>query len=171
MAATTKIIMAWSECDISIAKSLEDGTFPTTALTSVGTIKDKSSTLQPSDGDKLEMKKSGGKVVASEQLEGGYMLKTRVIEPTDDFLTTLGLGSVSGDEFRVQTHIVADNYAVKVTPKKVGAVGIKAPVTSISYKPGWSEEDGNYVDLEFDILHGEADYWYSRYKKTASTGA
>lgn len=164
-----KIIMAWSECDIAITKSLADGTFPTTELTGVGTIKDKSSTLEPTDGDKLEMKKTGGKVVASEQLEGGFLLKTRVIEPTDDLMTLLGIGSATGDEFNVKTHLVADNFAVKVTPKKVGAVGIKAPVTTVAYKPGWSEEDGNYVDLEFDILQGPADYWYSRFKKAAAT--
>ena len=57
MAATQKVIMAWSECEIEIAKAQEDGNFPTTGLTKVGVIKDKSSTLEPSDGDKLEMKK------------------------------------------------------------------------------------------------------------------
>lgn len=169
MATNQKVIMAWSECDIEIAKSLETGEFPTEGLTSVGVIKDKSSTLEPSDGDKLEMKKTGGKVVASESLEGGYVLKTRVIEPTDEFMESLGLGAAGtdGGDFDVKTHLVADQHAVKVTPKKVGAVGIKAPVTDVAYKPGWSEEDGNYVDLEFNILQGAADYWYSRFKKSA----
>lgn len=169
MGKSERIIMAWSECEIEIAKSLADGTMPTEGLTSVGTIKDKSSTLEPSDGDKLEMKKTGGKVVASETLEGGYLLKTRVIEPTDEFMERLGLGTVSEEGINVTTHLVNDNYAVRVTPKKVGATGIKAPVTEVSYKPGWSEEDGNYADLEFNILQGGADYWYSRFKKPAST--
>lgn len=169
MATNQKIIMAWSECDIAIALSLEDGTFPTSELTSVGVIKDKSSTLEPSDGDTLEMKKTGGKVVAKETLEGGYTLKTRVIEPTDELMTLLGLGATSGEEFNVTTHLVAEQYAVKVTPKKTGAVGIKAPTTNVMFKPGWSEEDGNYVDLEFEILQGAADYWYSRFKKGAAT--
>ena len=170
METSKKIIMAWSECDIEIAKSQADGLFPTEGLTKVGTIKDKSSSLEPSDGDKLEMKKTGGKVVASETLEGGYLLKTRVIEPSDDLMTSFGLGSVGeGGDFNVKTHVVSEQYAVKVTPKKVGAVGIKAPVTDVAFKPGWSEEDGNYVDLEFNILQGAADYWYSRFKKTAQT--
>ena len=170
MATVQKVIMAWSECDIEIAKSQEDGSFPTTGLSKVGVIKDKSSILEPSDGDKLEMKKTGGKVVASESLEGGFLLKTRVIEPSDDLMTSFGLGATGeGGDFNVKTHLVADQYAVKVTPKKVGAVGIKAPVTDVAYKPGWSEEDGNYVDLEFNILQGAADYWYSRFKKTAQT--
>lgn len=167
--ATERIIMAWNECDISIAPSQEDGSFPTTNLTSVGTIKDKSSTLEPSDGDTLEMKKTGGKVVASESNEGGFLLKTRVIEPTSALMTMLGLGTAEGDDFKVKTHIVDGNFAVKVEPKKAGAMGVKAPLTDVKYKPGWSEEDGNYVDLEFNILQGPADYWYSRFKKVAST--
>ena len=93
--ATERIIMAWNECDISIAQSQEDGSFPTTNLTSVGTIKDKSSTLEPSDGDTLEMKKTGGKVVASESNEGGFLLKTRVIEPTSALMTMFLRGSRS----------------------------------------------------------------------------
>lgn len=169
MATNQKIIMAWLECDIEIALSLEDGSFPTGELTGVGIIKDKSSTLEPRDGDTLEMKKTGGKVVAKETLEGGYALKTRVIEPTEELMTLLRLGAASGGEFNVKTHLVADQYAVKVTPKKIGAVGIKAPTTNVTYKPGWSEEDGNYVDLEFEILQGAADYWYSRFKKSAAT--
>lgn len=167
---TKKIIMAWNECDIEIANVQDDGTFPTGSLTSVGTIKDKSSTLEPSDGDKLEMKKTGGKVVASEELEGDFVLKTRVIEPTDEFKTMLGVGATEDGEFKVKTHLVTDNFAVKVTPKHIGAVGIKAPYTAVKYKPGWSEEDGNYADVEFNILHGPADYWYSQFKKTAATG-
>jgi hypothetical protein len=40
----------------------------------------------------------------------------------------------------------------------------------VTAKPGWSEEDGNYIDLDFDILKGAAGYWYSRFtKKKAET--
>lgn len=162
--ANKKKIMAWSECTIEIGKTGADDAMAA-SLTSIGTIKDKSSTLEPSDGDTLEAKASGGKTVAKEQLEGGFVLKTRVIEPDDDLLTTLGLGAVSGDDFNVKTHVVDGDFSVRVTPKNVGAKGIKAPLTNISYKPGWSEEEGNYADIEFEILKGATDVWYSRFKK------
>lgn len=159
-----KKIMAWSECAIEIGKTGENDAMAA-SLTSIGTIKDKSSSIEPSDGDTLEAKATGGKTVAKEQLEGGYLLKTRVIEPDDALLTTLGLGAVSGDDFNVKTHVVDGDWSVRVTPKNVGAIGIKAPKTSITYKPGWSEEEGNYADIEFEILKGETDVWYSRFKK------
>lgn len=167
--AENKVIMSWSECTIEIAKTASDDTFSTETLTSIGTIKDKSSTLEPSDGEVLEAKATGGKTVAKEVQEGGYTLKTRVIEPQDSLLTMFGLAATDGDELKVKTHIVSGDWSVKVTPKNVGARGLKAPKTTISYKPGWSEEEGNYADIEFEILNGNAGYWYSHFKKTAST--
>lgn len=163
MAAT---IMAWSECTIKIGPSGASGAMGTT-LTSVGIIKDKSSSLEPSDGEVLEAKKTGGKTVAREQLEGGFLLKTRVIEPADALLTLLGLGEVATNDFNVKTHVPAGNFSVEVVPRNVGAKGIKAPWCTISYKPGWSEEEGNFADLEISILQGEAGYWYARTTKVA----
>lgn len=163
------IIMAWSKCKFGVAKTPVNEGMATT-LTDIGKIKDKSSTLEPSDGDSLEMKATGGETVAKETLEGGYKAATRVIEPTDEFLTLLGVGSVNStsNEFEVKTHIVEGFWSLEITPKNVGAKGIRAPKCTITCKPGWSEEDGNYVDLEFEILKGEAGYWYSRFTKAAA---
>ncbi|MDE6080116.1 MAG: hypothetical protein K2G35_08645 [Duncaniella sp.] len=164
-----KIIMAWSKCAFEIGKTSDDDSMAT-SLTNIGKIKDKSSTLEPSDGDSLEMKATGGETVAKEAQEGGFKAVTRVIEPTDELLTLLGLGEAATDgDFKVKTHLVDGDWSLKITPKNVGAKGIKAPKTNITYKPGWSEEDGNYADLEFEFLKGEADYWYSRFVKTAAT--
>lgn len=168
-----KVIMAWSKCKFEIGKTKDDDTMAET-LTDIGTIKDKSSTLEPSDGEELEMKATGGETVAKETQEGGYKATTRVIEPTDELLTLLGLGEVVGGEgadkgdFKVTTHIVDGNWSLKITPKNAGAKGIKAPKTSITYKPGWSEEDGNYADIDFEILKGDAGYWYSKFTKPAA---
>lgn len=168
-----KVIMAWSKCKFEIGKTKDDDTMAET-LTDIGTIKDKSSTLEPSDGEELEMKATGGETVAKETQEGGYKATTRVIEPTDELLTLLGLGEVVSDEgadkgdFKVTTHIVDGNWSLKITPKNAGAKGIKAPKTSITYKPGWSEEDGNYADIDFEILKGDAGYWYSKFTKPAA---
>ena len=169
MADKKNIIMAWSECKVEIGTTADDGSMATT-LTSVGTIKDKSSTLEPSDGDTLEAKATGGKTVAKETLEGGYKFTTRVIEPEDSVYVNLGVATVDTDgELKVTTHVVSGQRSLKVTPKNVGAKGIKAPCCNVSFKPGWSEEEGNYLDLEFDILKGAADYWYSKFTKTAAT--
>lgn len=167
-----KKIMAWSKCKFGIGKTTDDSM--ATSLTDIGTIKDKSSSLEPSDGESLEMKATGGELVAKETQEGGFIATTRVIEPTVELLTLLGLGEVvstEGDEkgdIKMTTHIVDGDWSLKITPKNVGAKGIKAPKTTITYKPGWSEEDGNYADIDFEILKGDAGYWYSIFTKAAA---
>lgn len=173
-----KKIMGWSKCSGRIAKTPDDETMAKdTDLKSVGTIKDKSATLEPSDGDVLEAKATGGETVAKEAQEGGYLLKLRVIEPDDDLYELFGLGKADkgSDEFKVTTHVVEGNYSVEIEPKNVGARGIRAPKTNVAFKPGWSEEEGNYVDLEFEIIKTEPEtgegYWYSRFKKKAKTAA
>ena len=171
-----KKIMAWSRCKFEIGKTASNDGMATT-LTDIGVIKDKSSTLEPSDGESLEMKATGGETVAKETQEGGYSATTRVIEPTKELLVLLGLGEevtaegAGKGDFNVKTHIVDGDWSLKITPKNVGAKGIKAPKTNITYKPGWSEEDGNYADLTFEILKGDAGYWYSIFEKPAETAA
>lgn len=173
-----KKIMGWSKCNARIAKTPDDETMAKDAdLKSVGTVKDKSATLEPSDGDVLEAKATGGETVAKETQEGGYLAKLRVIEPDDDLYELFGLGEADKDseDFKVKTHVVEGNYSLEIEPKNVGARGIRAPKTNVAFKPGWSEEEGNYVDLEFEIIKTEPEsgegYWYSRFKKKAKTAA
>lgn len=158
-----KVVMAWSKCQIEIGETGEGGVMAT-ALTNVGLVKDRSASLEASEGDTLEAIASGGERVAREGLEGNFTLTARIIEPTDEFLKLIGVARDSTDEILVDTHLIDGLWSVKVTPKNVGARGIKAPATNITFRPGWSEEEGYYADLDFEILHGEADYWYSHFK-------
>ncbi len=72
--------------------------------------------------------------------------------------------STEGDELTVKTNIVADDFSVKLTPKNIGAVGIKARRTHVSFRPGSSEEEGQYVDLTFKILACEDGELYKKFK-------
>lgn len=167
-----QIIMSWSECTITIGKTGE-GDVMATSLKSVGTIKDRSTTLGSAEGDKLEAKATGGKTVAAEYLDGTFQLKTRIIEPPQELFVTLGLGETASslptdaeEATDIKTHIVPDDYSVKVTPKNVGATGINAPKTRLMVTPGYSEEEGHYLDLTADIVYSEVTKkWYQRFKK------
>ena len=160
-------IMAWSKCTIECATST--GAMAS-SLTSIGTVKDRSAVLESEDGDELRAVATGGELVAYERLEGAFTLTCRVIEPETTFYSTLfGLGTVSSDDVSVTTHVPTAYYSVKVTPKNIGAYGIEARYTNVSIKPGWSEEEGNYVDVTFAILHGSANYWYKRFKVPTPT--
>lgn len=159
--AEKAIVMSWSKCAIKIGKSTGD---MSASLTSIGYVKDRSTTLEASEGDVLEAIASGGERVAKEALEGGFTISTRVIEPSDELLTLLGVATTSGEEVQITTHLINEPFSIEITPKNVGARGIRAPYTNVTYRPGWSEEEGFYADLEFDVLRGTAGYWYSHFR-------
>ncbi len=167
-----KKIMAWSKCKIEIGKTGNSDAMAA-SLTDVGVILNQSSTLSAEEGDKMQAIATGGEIVAEEPQEGTLVLETTIIEPTPELIALLGLGAAvaeGGTEQTITTHVVNDNWSVKVTPKNQGAWGIQAPKTTISYIPAWSEENGNQAVLRFSILkttEAETNYWYKRFK-TAS---
>lgn len=169
--AEGKIIMSWSECTITVGKTGE-GDVMATSLASLGTIKDRSTTLESAEGDQLIAKATGGRTVAAEYLDGTYRLKFRLIEPDAAFFTTLGLGKAgspgedASEATEISTHIVSEDYSVKVSPKNLGATGINAPKCRLMVAPGYSEEEGQYVDVTADIVYSPTTkVWYTRFKK------
>ena len=79
--------------------------------------------------------------------------------------------SQEGDELTVKTNVVPDDFSIKLTPKNIGAVGIKARRTHVSFRPGSSEEEGQFVDLTFKILQCEDGELYKKFKVKATDWA
>lgn len=159
-----KIIMSWSKCKIEVGKT---GAADAMAaeLKSIGTINDKSTTLATEDGETLEAKATGGIVVASEEGEPVVTLTTRVKEM--DFDTEKMFTGATPDEsgdLVVKSNVVSDDFSFKLTPKNIGATGIKARRAHVSFRPGSSEEEGQYVDLTFKILACEDGELYKKFK-------
>lgn len=102
--------MSWSECSVKIARTIGTDTIGS-PLVSVGTIKDKSTTIEVTEGDKLQAKRTGGKLVAQLTNIGEHTLKTRVIEPTFEVIANL-VGS------NVLVHEAALQAATSIKIKK-----------------------------------------------------
>ena len=145
-----KIIMSWSKCKIEVGKTGEDEAMAV-SLTNIGIINDKSTTLATEDGEKLTATATGGIVVAEEEGEPVVTITTRVKEMDFDTEKIFTGATVSEEELVVKTNVVSDDFSVKLTPKNIGAIGIKARRTHVSFRPGSSEEEGSYVDLTFKI--------------------
>ena len=167
-----KIIMSWSKCKIELGLTGDNDTFATT-LFNLGIINDKSTTLSTEDGETLTAKATGGITVAEEEGEPVISLTTRIKEM--DFETEAKLigavVSTDGDELTVKTNIVSGDYSVKLTPKNIGAIGIKARRCHVSFRPGSSEEEGSYVDVTFKILACEDGELYKKFRVKASDWA
>jgi len=156
--------MSWSECSITIAKTGANDAMGT-PLVSIGTIKDKSTTMSTAEGDKLTAKATGGKLIAQDQLEGENTLTTRVIEPDFTFLASiLGVTIVNG-ELPVTGLVISDPYSFQLAPKLSGANGLKVRKSHLSIKEGYSEDEGTYIDLTFTFLTCADGALYTKYKK------
>lgn len=163
-----KVIMSWSEVIIEAGKTGENDAMATT-LFSVGTINDKSTSLTTTDGDTLEAKATGGVTVAEEESEPTIEVTCRVKEmdfDTEGLFT--GAEENEDGELVVKTNKVDDDFSLKVTPKNIGAKGLKARRTHVKFRPGHSEEEGSYVDLTFKILPCEDDELYRFFRVKAA---
>lgn len=164
----SQIVMSWSECSIEIGKT---GTSDAMAasLASIGTIKDKSTNMATAEGEKLEARATGGKLVAFESGEPIVTLTTRIIEPDYAFLAGIlgATNDTTAGELKITSLLVKDEYSVKVTPLNIGATGIKARKTHVEYSEGFSESDGHFADLKFTILACADGELYTKFKKAA----
>lgn len=162
-----KLIMSWSKCKIEVGKTGDDDAMAT-ELFSLGTIKDKSTSMSTEDGDTLTATATGGVVVAEEEGEPQVSITTRIMEmdfDTENKLTGAAKSGSSGqEELTVKTNVIPEDFSVKVTPKNIGATGIKVRRAHISFRPGSSEEEGQYVDVTFKILACADGELYKKFK-------
>jgi len=162
-----KIIMSWSKCKIEVGKT-GDSDAMASELFSLGTIKDKSTSMSTEDGDTLTATATGGVVVAEEEGEPVVTITTRIMEmdfDTENKLTgAVKSGTTGAEELTVKTNVIPEDFSVKVTPKNIGATGIKVRRSHISFRPGSSEEEGQYVDVTFKVLACEDGELYKKFK-------
>jgi len=167
-----KIIASWHKCKIEIGETGENDAMAD-SLESIGTIKDKSTSMTHEDGETLTLTATGGIVVAEEVGEGTVSVTTRVIEPSFDLENKLtgAVKAQDGSELTVKTNVVSKDFSMKLTPKNIGSVGIKARRCAVTYKPGSSEEEGQYADITFKFLACTDGELYKKFKVAAADWA
>ena len=164
MANKKKLIMSWSKCKIDLAPMPEDESMAAdSSLFNVGIIRNNTTELSADEGDALQAIETGGAIVAEERQEGSFSLATEIIEPSDDLYVNLGLGRKSGEDLLVDTHVAPGYFSLKLTPKNIGAKGIKIPKCSVSVTPAFGDDTGHALTLNISIIKGDAGYWYSKY--------
>lgn len=162
------VIMSWSEVLILFGETGANDAMATILYT-LGIINDKSTSLAYTEGDTLTAVATGGKVVAEEYSEGAVEVTTRVKEmtfATENLLTGAAIEETDG-ELVVTTHIVEKEMSLKVVPKNIGGIGLKARRCKVKFVPGYSEEEGHYVDVTFKILECEDGELYRKFRVKA----
>ena len=160
--------MSWSKVLILFGETGAEDAMASVLYT-LGIINNKSTSLIYNEGDTLTATATGGVVVAEEYSEGTVEVTTRVKEmdfATENLLTGSTVSEDKG-ELTVVTHIVEKEMSLKVVPKNVGGIGIKARRTKVKFVPGYSEEEGHYVDVTFKILECEDGELYKKFRVKA----
>lgn len=163
------VIMSWSEVLVLFGETGTEDAMATVLYT-LGIINNKSTSLTYTEGDTLTAKASGGKTIAEEYSEGTIEITTRIKEmdfATENLLTGAVIETADG-ELVVKTHVVEKEMSLKVVPKNVGAIGIKARRCKVKFVPGYSEEEGNFVDVKFKILECEDGELYRKFRVKAA---
>lgn len=165
------IVMSWSEVLVLFGETGENDAMATDLYT-LGVINDKSTSLTYNEGDTLTALSTGGIIVAEEYSEGTLEVTTRVKEMDFETEKLLTGATISQEELSVTTHIIDKEMSLKIVPKNIGAIGLKARRTKVKFVPGYTEEEGHFVDITFKILEcidGEL-YKKFRVKATDKTG-
>lgn len=164
------VTMSWGKCSITIGKTGASDAMAIT-LATIGTIKDKSTNLEMQEGESKEARATGGVLIAYEEAEPTIQLTARVVEPDYAVIASiLGTGAthdtVAGT-LTYKTFVITDPFSVQVTPNAVGATGIKIRKARVTYKEGYSEDEGYYADFTFTVLACADGELFQKFKKTA----
>lgn len=136
MAENTSLILSWGECDAYVKKAGE------TTYKKEPKPVDQSTTVEPSEGEKLEAKVEGGKLEAAMQLANSYLAKyqLRVAESKDSNIT-----HVNG--------VVEDEYSLAIVPKNKSAIGIVIDRASVSVLDNtFNSKEGIVDEFRFTAL-------------------
>ena len=128
----------------------------------------------------IQVEKGSGAYVGGYLSNGTAKAAVTAIDTSNgayDTLTiTLGAALAIGDilfvadaagNLAIKTNVITKEWSVEITPKNIGATGVRARKTAVSYKEGYSEEDGHYADLTFKIIQCADGELYTKFKKTA----
>lgn len=163
------VIMSWGECDVQVGVTgLNDAM--SAALSSIGTVKEKSTNIEQDDGEKLQAYATGHKLVAQEEQDGDIKLSARIIEPSLEFLGELFDADFSDVDktLKVRSMLVAGNYSVQVTPKNVGGKGIRIRKSNVKVRFGITEEEGFFADFTFTVVVCADNELYELFEKPAT---
>lgn len=136
MAENKSMVLSWGECDAYVKKAGE------TTYKKEPKPVDQSTTVEPSEGEKLEAKTEGGKLEAAMQLANSYLAKyqLRVAESKNSNITHVN-GVVDGD------------FSLAIVPKNKAAIGIIIDRASVNVLDNtFNSKEGIVDEYRFTVL-------------------
>ncbi|MEG1289749.1 MAG: BACON domain-containing protein [Bacteroidales bacterium] len=134
-------ILSWGKPTVEFTKS-NDGA-PATGATwaQFSDIKENTSKLTPTKGNKTEATVEGGDVVDSRSSKNKYAFECEVFVKKGD---TRPIEDEDG--------VVTDNYAMRLTPEDAATEGFAIDNSTVSVGESWTSADGKMLKYTFDAL-------------------
>lgn len=148
----------WGNPTIEIVK-LVDGELPSNPTwTKLDTPAEGTTTLETTEGEKIEALDEGGAVVDTRKKKNKYSFKFSLFEKK-------GATKPIEDE----DGVITDEYAIRVTPEDPTTNGFTLPKCSVSFQHTYSVADGGRWIYTFDALSPKTGKMLQPY--TAGAGA
>ncbi len=155
MAWTKTSATAWGEVVMKIGTPTENNAMSEN-LASIGYVKEDSISLETEDGEKLEWKAVGGKVVDTLTKEGKISIKCQIKNLNKENLEKFW--NIEEDEASGKLKVLgmtnSNKYSVLLEPKVEKAETFEAPYCSVSMKPTFTEKEGWGQEVTFTLLSG-----------------
>lgn len=151
MAWTETAASAWGELDIQIGVPGALNVM-STALSSIGNVKEDSFSLETEDGTKLQWFASGHNLVDELRLQPTLTLKMSIKNLNLSNLSKFWAVTENVDKIEVDAMMTSDKFSVSIAPLVSGAEKLEIPYCAVSMKPTYSEDAGYGQDVEFTIL-------------------
>lgn len=136
-------VLSWGKPKVEFAKTdATTGLGPTTgSWTTFGEIKEDSASLDVTEGELIEATEEGGGVVDARRKANKYVF---VLELFVKKSYTRPIPDTNG--------IIADNYAVRLTPEDPECEGFLLDKTNVTVSERWTAAEGKILRYTFDAI-------------------
>lgn len=149
-------ILSWGKPTVEFTKSTDGAPASSATWTKFPEIKENTAKLTPTKGTKTEATAEGGDLVDARYSKNKYTFECEVFVKKGD---TRPIEDEDG--------VVAENYAVRLTPEDEATEGFILENSSVSAEESWSSADGKMLKYTFDGLKPKTGKILKPYTKTA----
>lgn len=137
-------VLSWGKPKVEFAKTEPaTGLGPSgdTGWTPFGEIKEDSASLDVTEGERIEATEEGGGVVDARRKANKYVFVLELFVKKGD---TRPIPDING--------IIADNYAVRLTPEDAECEGFLLDKTNVTVSERWTAAEGKILRYTFDAI-------------------
>lgn len=153
-------VLSWGKPKVEITKSVDGAPAASAKWDEMPAIKEDTAKLTTTKGTKKEATEEGGDLIEVRYGKNKYLFELEVFVKKGD---TRPIDDNDG--------IIADNYAVRLTPEDEACEGFIVENCAVSVEESWSSADGKMLKYSFDAKRPKTGKMLKPYTKPAVVNA